>query len=96
MTLERLRARLAALAAHVPTPTAGRPMTSEQAIRACAAVVEQMKAAGVVVPDVAKPCSRPADPMRYRVPTDGEQMPPVGQRGQSRPFVPGTAKRRAV
>ena len=40
---------------HVPTPTAGRPMTSEQAIRACAAVVEQMRAAGVVVPDASEP-----------------------------------------
>ena len=50
MTLERLRARLAALAVHVPTPTAGRPMTSEQAIRACAAVVEQARAAGWTPP----------------------------------------------
>jgi len=61
MTLERLRARLAALAVHVPTPTAGRPMTSEQAIRACAAVVEQMKAAGVVVPDDDEPLSMEAE-----------------------------------
>ena len=54
-SVHSLRARLDRLMVHVPTPTAGRPMTSEQAIRACAAVVEQMRAAGVVVPDASEP-----------------------------------------
>ena len=46
MSLHNLRARLDRLMVHVPTPTTGRPMTSETAIRACAVVVEQMKAEG--------------------------------------------------
>ena len=45
-SLRELRARLDRLAVHVPSAHAGRPMTSETAIRACAAVVERMKAEG--------------------------------------------------
>lgn len=54
-SLLALRLRLDRLVANVPSATAGRPMTSEEAIRECAALVEEMKAAGVVVPDTSEP-----------------------------------------
>jgi hypothetical protein len=50
-SVHSLRTRLDRLAVHLPT----RPMTSEEAIRECAVLVEEMKAAGVVVPDTSEP-----------------------------------------
>ena len=61
MSLHNLRARLDRLMVHVPTPTTGRPMTSETAIRACAVVVEQMRAEGAAVPDDDEPLSMEAE-----------------------------------
>jgi hypothetical protein len=55
VNLRELRARLDRLTGHVPSATTGPMMTSEQAIRECQALVEEMKAAGLVVPDTSEP-----------------------------------------
>ena len=57
MNLHQLHARLAAVAARVPSAMAPRVPTSEEAIREVQALVDQMKAEGAVIPDTSEPMS---------------------------------------
>lgn len=61
MNLAQLRARHDRLTVHVPTTPTFRMMTSEEAIRACAAFVEQMRAEGAAVPDDDEPLTMEAE-----------------------------------